>query len=280
MQDAPQEKFNIPLKIFLALLVFILISFLIFLLLKKNPTFENFFLNSSNREKTQLNEETKMQTLILSEIAKLSGRWAIAVKNLKTGNTYLFNENETFYAASLYKLTVMWAVLDAIEKGQLKETDQIARSLESMITVSDNESAIALAERMGWANIESLMHSEGIGGFDLTGKGSPYTTANATLDLLERIYRNTAISTNASVRMKELLFAQKINDRIPKYLPQDVKVGHKTGELSNSRHDAGIIIGKNSHYIFVFLSETSSPQTAAETIANLSAHIYNTLEEN
>ena len=78
--------------------------------------------------------------------------------------------------------------------------------------------------------------------------------------------------------MQNLLFGQKINDRIPKYLKKEVKVGHKTGELDALRHDAGIIIGQRGEYIFVFLSQTNVPADATETIALLSKKLLDALE--
>ena len=95
---------------------------------------------------------------------------------------------------------------------------------------------------------------------------------------MERIYKNTAVSPSASKEMLELLLAQQFNDRIPKYLPSVTRVGHKTGEIENFRHDAGIVIGQRGQYIFVFLSQTQNPTEAAETIATLSYEIYNALE--
>ena len=78
--------------------------------------------------------------------------------------------------------------------------------------------------------------------------------------------------------MKIFFFAKQINDRIPKYLPEDIKVGHKTGELDSLRHDVGIILGKKSDYIFVFLSNTTSTENTSEQIALLSKEVFDALE--
>lgn len=278
-----QEHSQIKIAV---LLIILALLFIFFHSYRKNPSkFEQFFLNSANKERQpRQNSDAKVTKIFLEEIAKLDGHWAIAVKDLKTDKTYFYNENDRFSSASLFKLAVMWSAFAAIEKGRMHEDDQLGAysvksALEAMITISDNESAILLAEKIGWVNIQSQLEKEKIIGFDLTSENSPYTTATATLNLLERIYHNTAVSNNASKQMKDLLLAQKINDRIPKYLPEEVKVAHKTGEIDSFKHDAGMVFGQKSHYIFVFLSETSSPQDAAETIATLSKKIYDALEE-
>lgn len=240
--------------------------------------FEPYFIGSENRvppKKTVENDN--LNTLISEEIGKLQGNWAVAVEDLKTGKTYLHNAEMELASASIYKLAVMWAAYQAIEDGEIKESD-VQNQLKSMITYSDNDSAIYLAETLDWANIEKLMAEENLSGFKLNDP-TPKTTAKSTLDLFERIYANTAVSQKSSQKMKNLLFAQQVNDRIPKYLSKEIKVGHKTGELDLLRHDTGIVIGKNSHYIFVFLTETPIPEEASENIALLSKKIFDELEQ-
>ena len=41
--------------------------------------------------------------------------------------------------------------------------------------------------------------------------------------------------------MLELLKAQTLNDKLPKYLPDQVIMAHKAGELDDVSHDAGIV---------------------------------------
>lgn len=250
----------------------------------QNQSTYQFFTGSKNVERQQdQKQKSRLEQIISIDIPKLQGSWAVVIRDLKTAKTYSYNENGVIPAASLYKLAVMWAVFDAIGNGQLNESDPagnttVEEALRLMITISDNDAATALSEKLGWVNITELMQKEGLTGFNLSTE-NPTTTAKATLDLLERIARNTAVSSKSSSEMKNLLFAQKINDRIPKYLPDDIKVGHKTGELDNLRHDAGIVLGKRGHYIFVFLSDTPRPEDASETIAQLSKKIYDILEQ-
>lgn len=269
-----------------------------------------FFLESKNRPPIQSKPQNKIYQITNPELTNLPGRWAIAVKNLKSNETYLLAADQKFPAASVYKLAVMWATYEALGKDELTpqevlsadkitldkivegredkvapETSQeivsltVENALRAAITISDNYPAILLAERLGWENIDSLMKKEGLGGIDLISQDAPIVSAKAVMDLLERIYRGTAVSAHASGEMKTLLANQKINDRIPKYLPSTVKVGHKTGELGNVRHDAGIVLGQKSHYIFVFLTETPNPTQASETIALLSKKIFDALED-
>ncbi len=250
--------------------------------------------------------------LIQEETADLPGKYAIYIKDLKSQESSSLNPDEKFASASLYKLAVMYKAFDALDKGEIQRQESVSgdkayldqrvsgkenvedlgreestevisspidEALRLMITISDNYSAILLAEKLGWAKIDTFMEEKGLAEINLVGPDSPNLTARATAQLLEQIYNNGAVSPKASEEMKKLLFAQKINDRIPKYLPRDIQVGHKTGELGAIRHDAGIVLGKRSHYIFVFLSETPAPLDAAENIALLSKKIFDELEK-
>ena len=300
------------LKILLILLSLILIS-LALTNIGKQTSKEQFFFGSKNLHLPKLRSDPQVDSVIKNSLSGLSGKYAVYIKDLKNQKSYQYNADKKFDSASLYKLAVMYKTYDAFEKNQLAKEDilsedivtldktlqgienetenidqpsqelvayNVAEALRLMITVSDNYSAILLAERLGWQNIDMLMEEEGLGQIDLIGEDSPAVTAKAVGDLLEKIYSGKAVDPQASAEMKSLLIAQKVNDRIPKYLPGDIKVGHKTGELESVRHDAGIVLGKNSHYIFVFLSETPIPEDATETIALLSSKIYNLLESN
>jgi len=256
-----------------------------------------------------------VEQLVANSTNNLAGQYAIYIKDLKSGKSYEVSSDEQIASASLYKLAVLWKTYDAVEKNEFKKDDlvsldkiaidkileekssnqegpqlqtdtepevvsyTVAEALRLMITISDNYSAILLSEKLGWQNIDSLMEKENLAGIDLTDGEVPTVTAKAVGDLLERIYRNTAVTAKDSQEMKTLLLAQKVNDRIPKYLPTDIKVAHKTGELDTLRHDAGIVYGKNSHYIFVFLSDTPTPKDASEEIAQLSKKFFDALEQ-
>ena len=155
----------------------------------------------------------------------------------------------------------------------------VQEALMLMITISDNYSAILLSEKLGWVNMDKFMEAEGFSEINLAGINSPNLTARSAGALLGKIYNKEAVSKKFSEEMINLLLAQKINDRIPKYLPVDTKVAHKTGELETIRNDVGIIYGKKADYIFVFLSDTKNPLDASEQIALLSEKIYQELEQ-
>lgn len=252
--------------------------------------------------KKEVEEKTaQINSIIKSTLGEKQAQYAVVVKDLKSGLFASLNQDKSFGAASIYKLAVMYKTYEQIEKGNISKSDlvtsttttpqspnptpqtqsvsySIGEALRLMITISDNNSAVVLAEKFGWAKMDKFLNDNGIQNFNLIGPNSPNVTAESTAMLFEKIYKKEAVSKNASEEMVNLLMGQKINDRIPKYLPKDVKVAHKTGELEGIRNDAGIVFGKKSDYIFVFLSNTSNPVNTSDSIAKLSKNIFNLLE--
>lgn len=295
-------------KFFLLIVSLLILGFYLFNF-KSAKSPDNFFTSSKNILLQSFAQDDNLpQQLIDQKTETQNGTWAIVIKNLKTQKAYFYNENQKLPAASLYKLAVMYKTYDAIEKGEIKEDDilsadtltldkilasdqdistdsepevvsaTVKNALQAMITVSDNYSAILLAEKLGWESIDFEMKNQGFDNIDLLSQNAPLVSAKSIMFMFERIYGNTAVTKLASQKMKALLLTQKVNDRIPKYLPQEIKVAHKTGELDNIRNDAGIVFGQKNDYIFVFLTETPAPGDATEEIAKFSKKIYDALE--
>ncbi|PJE58559.1 MAG: hypothetical protein COU81_00075 [Candidatus Portnoybacteria bacterium CG10_big_fil_rev_8_21_14_0_10_36_7] len=203
--------------------------------------------------------------------------FGIVIWDLKNNKQYLLNKDEQFKAASLYKLGVMYILFYLEEKGMLNtnKTD-IKENLDSMITASSNESALYLVDKYtGWSQINKLLKSKGLRNTDFE-KDPILTTPGDMARLLKLINDPNDLSPKASEKMFNLLARQEINDRIPKMLPKDVLVAHKTGELEDVRHDAGIITGfNNTKYILVIMTKNSNvPEDIKPVMAKISLEIY------
>ncbi|MBD3675519.1 MAG: serine hydrolase [Planctomycetaceae bacterium] len=71
------------------------------------------------------------------------------------------------------------------------------------------------------------------------GLGS--TTASEMLTLLTRLYRQELVSEDACETMLNHLLACQDESKLARFLPNGVKIAHKTGSVSNVRCDAGIL---------------------------------------
>lgn len=243
----------------------------------------------------------QLALMVESQLFQSLGNYGIVIKNLSNGESYYSNEHKKFETGSLYKLWVMGAVYEQISKGSLKMDDIVAGStgnlntpdasnsgevlnsppltvkdaLYKMITVSDNNSAILLTQKAGVKNIVEFMQEYNFSESSFGNATSlPQTTADDMALFFLTLYRGQMVSKDASQAMLNLLKQQKINGKIPKYLPDNLSVAHKTGELDEFSHDAGIVYDTRSNYIIVVLTQSNSRSQADERIAAIAQGVY------
>lgn len=227
--------------------------------------------------------------------------YGIVVKNLKTGEMYQMNQDEVLASASLYKLWVMATVFDEIQNGTLAEHDvltqdvtvlnekfniateaaeltegtvmmTVGEALERMITVSDNYAALLLSERVRNSTIQRFLTEHG---FTKSKLGQPpTTTAGETALFLEKLYNGDLADDTYTRQMLTLLKNQTLNNKIPRSLPDDVIIAHKTGELGEVTHDAGIVYDKGGDYILVVLSQGNNQAKQEDAIAAYAKTVY------
>ena len=245
-----------------------------------------------------------LKEVVDSSLKGTRGTYAIVIENLRTGESYMQNEKKKFEPASLYKLWILGTAFKQIKEGKLSRDEIITRdvkelndifkigtesaeltegtvtmkvndAIEQTITISHNYAALLLVSKIRNSNVSAFMREQG---FSSSRLGEPpQTIAEDIASFFEKLYEGTMIDGEYSKRMLDLLSQQKLNDRVPKYLPDDTEVAHKTGEVGGFKHDAGIIFGKDP-ILIVVLSESESPAGAAERIAKLSRNVFNYFE--
>lgn len=278
------------------------ISFLSFLNLEKSDN-SNILKPIGRFVEKNLKTDKKseeLEKIIQKELQDAEGTYAVTIKNLKTHEYYYYNEEKLFDTASLYKLWVMATIYNEIEKGNLSldkeigfdaqtinerldiasESAEITEgfvgntvegALERMITISDNYSAHILYLTTGWGKVGNFLEKYG---FKNSSTDKLQTTAFDIMSFYEKLYDGEIVSKSASDEMIEILKRQQLNDRIPKYLPENVETAHKTGELGAVKHDAGIVYSPKGDYIIVLLSETNNQTTASEIEAKISEKVW------
>jgi len=252
-------------------------------------------------------KETKKDSLtqiVQSIIPRSDNDYGIVIHHLNTNETYSQNDHRMFQSGSLYKLWVMATVYDQIKNGKLRETDilkqeipilnekfriatedaeltegtitlSIGDALYRMITVSDNYAALLLSEKVRLSTVAQFLKQHGFteSAVGTTG-GFPTATASDIAQFFTLLYQGKLINKKYDDNMLDLLKQQKLNHKIPKNLPEDIVVAHKTGELNLFTHDAGIVYTPKGDYIITILSESENPDQAEETIADISEIVY------
>ncbi|HLD29609.1 MAG TPA: serine hydrolase [bacterium] len=238
------------------------------------------------------------------------GKISVFIKDLKTGEALEINANQLFASASLVKIPLMAAVFAEEKRGNLLQDEKllcrkrnytrgsgqlkycgigkkfkISELMDYMITHSDNVATNMLTDKLGLETISGIFTRDF--GLKITNmdrsimdlrarrKGiENYTTAREMGELLDKIYTGELVSKRASGEMLAILRNQQIADRIPKYLPKELVIAHKTGLMRNSCHDAGIVFTQNGDFIVVVLTEKIRAKTAKKLIAGIAYKAY------
>jgi beta-lactamase class A len=229
----------------------------------------------------------------------------IYLKDLKTKKTWEYNADRLFRSASLIKLPIMIAVMDAVERGKISlDTELVITNRERMdgsgslkwardgtrlsvleivyrmVTESDNTATRLLIDRFGVDYFKSYFKQIGLAYTNITLEGMDltsgrvvkenYTTPREMGYLLEKIYNKEAVSKNMSEMMLDILKRNKSHSRIRKGVPLTWEVGHKTGLLRKSCSDVGIIFSPKGDYIIaVLLDDVVSYRSGKDFIAKI-----------
>jgi hypothetical protein len=115
--------------------------------------------------------------------------------------------------------------------------------------------------------MKSSLLNRRVADYDARSRGlENYTTARDMSLILEKIYRGNLVSEEVSTKCLEILLNQKSKDRIPRYLPQGLRVAHKTGLERTVCHDAGIVFDPNGDFLIVVLTEHSNKNSTSSKV--------------
>ena len=226
-------------------------------------------------------------------------------------NQSLYRGSSTLPSASMIKVFILARAYEDLRNGSLsrKETFTLTpenvvggagvlqgrpygtkvplqEALDLMITESDNTAANLLIDRLGMDRINSYLQSHGYSHSVLRRKmmdtkameeGRENMTSTRDVALLfKRLYRRNCVGPAQDREMLEIYKRQTDNDSIPGDLPQGTVVAHKTGEVSDVRHDGGIVYTPKGSYVLVIFTRNYTPY---ETMAGLSEKIYQAFVE-
>ena len=238
------------------------------------------------------------------------GNAGIYLKDLHTGRIWEYKADRIFPSASLIKLPIMAAIFDKIKSGsltlgtqiRLTRTERVGGSgslkwvrdgtslsvmeiIYKMITESDNTAARMLIDYVGMPQLVSAFKDLGLVHTNITQEGMSltsgriarenYTTPHEMAGLLESIYKGELIDRESSEFMLDVLKHTKSRSRLRKGLPLGWEIGHKTGLLRKSCHDAGIVFSPRGDYVIVVLtSEVPDYSSAKKFIARVAGLTY------
>jgi beta-lactamase class A len=241
-------------------------------------------------------------------------KYSISVKNLKTEETFKYNENAVASSASIIKILIMAEVMNQISKGilslgqriQIKKEDRIDYSILSMldnvntyslkdiitlmIVQSDNTAANILIDIAGMNNINSFGKQIGLKNtilqrkmldFEARKQGRENLTSSQDMAIfLELLYNGIIINKNYSNLMIDILKMQLDRSMLYLDIPDIVVIAHKSGELDYIDNEVGIFYGIKGDYIFSMLTWDAISNNYARKIVGTAAKIVYDYFEN
>lgn len=248
--------------------------------IKPLTTFQNQTLQD-NLEK-QLSTKPKWKHLIANK------KMAVGVVDLSNPNQVRFasvNGNHMMYAASLPKIAILLAAMDALEKGELEETDAVKKDMKIMISKSDNGAATRMIDRVGYEKIEGVMtdpkymlYDEDKGGGLWVGKRyggggdtnrepiknlSHAASVNQVCRYFYLLSHGKLVSENRSKQMLDIMGNPALHHKFVNTLDQvapKAKLFRKSGSWKTYHSDAILVWGNDPsrRYILVALIDDAS----------------------
>lgn len=213
---------------------------------------------------------------LAASVRERGARLGLVVEDVEAAERLEWGADEVFTAASVIKVPVLLAALrradagaldlDALVhvpvdgrvggSGVLKEMPSVERVslcdlLTLMIVVSDNTATNVVIDVLGFEPVAELLRDQGLAATRLARRmmdtaarergEENLTTAGETADLFCALVRGEVLAAAPRRTALDALSRQQVRDRLPRYLPPEVPVAHKTGELPGLRHDAGVL---------------------------------------
>ena len=178
---------------------------------------------------------------------------------------------------------------DAEVHAAIGKTMRINELALHMIATSSNLATNLLLDLIGLATVQRTIERFGLTGIDMRRgvedeKAYEHgivnrVTANGLVALLRLIAEERAYSPALSREMLDILHQQEFKKGIPARLPREVRVAHKTGDISTVAHDAGVVYAPDRQpYVIAILTEwTADAGSRSPTIATISHAVYDAL---
>jgi beta-lactamase class A len=155
-----------------------------------------------------------------------------------------------------------------------------------MIVLSDNQAANRLINKVGSGKINATMAQLGFkstvlrnlfDGAALPGFNGQLnqTSPGDMVGLLTRMTTEQLISPASSRAMRDLLLATRDTTRLPRLLPAEARVAHKSGWYQGVSNDVGIVYTPAGRFVVaVFTTGSDDAEGESRFIAEVSQALY------
>jgi beta-lactamase class A len=242
--------------------------------------------------------DAALTSAVQAAIAGAPGRTSVVVHNLQDGRYAAVNENEVYYAASLFKLGILLEAyrqrdagtldfskqltleqkyvdldLGTLEELGLKAGDLItvADAARAMVVVSDTPTAVLLQDTVGCTKADQTLVNLGITRTEFCNRELPATAADMTT-LLEAVASGSGVSDASRLEMISLLSKEYYRQGVFAGVPAGTFIAHKTGHYPTATHDVALVWGPSGPYVITVMTDQPSNWSI---VAALSSAVWN-----
>lgn len=190
------------------------------------------------------------------------------------------NDSHMMYAASLPKIAVLLAAMDAIDKGELPNSKEIQKDMRAMISKSNNQATTRMIDRVGYEKIEAVLrmpdyklYDEATGGGLWVGKryaagGRRYpepmkglshaATTKQVCSFYYQLVMGNLVNTLRSSQMLNIMEKPDLHHKFVNTLDRiapKARLFRKSGSWKNYHSDSVLVWGPERKYIIVALIE-------------------------
>ncbi|SHJ41568.1 beta-lactamase class A [Arenibacter nanhaiticus] len=214
-------------------------------------------------------------------------KMAVGIVDLRNPQQAKFasiNGAHMMYAASLPKIAILLSSMDAIEKGELQETDEIKRDMRLMISKSNNQASTRMIDRLGYDKIASVMtdpqykfYDKSRGGGLWVGKRyggggdtnreplknlSHAATVNQVCRYYYMLVNGKLVNNQRSKQMLDIMGEPELHHKFVNTLDQiapTAKLFRKSGSWKNFHSDSVLVWGKNPSRRYILVALVDDP---------------------
>jgi beta-lactamase class A len=242
--------------------------------------------------------DKKLTTQLQDVVKDFKGDIGVYVQNLKTGKTAAINADTLFPTASMVKVSILCAVMDKIEKGELKynqklgyrdsllyagsdilgsfkdkDTIMLSKVAMLMITMSDNTASLWLQKLAGGGiDINNWLDQNGFKYYRVNSRtpgrtdmqkryGWGVTTPYEMCKLFTMIREGKAVSPAASERMYRILGRIFWDERALSQIPPYVHSISKQGMVDAARSETVLVNAPHGDYVFCIATKNNKDQS-------------------
>ena len=216
-------------------------------------------LKAKRKEKQEVLVET-IKTIFAQESA--STAFSLGVYDLNRKEYFGYNDTNPQHAASVSKVLTGVMLLDKVDKGEIKLSDQMGAynvefQLEKLINISNEPSWALIDEKLG-IEPQNIFAKERLGLSSVDMNNNLMSVKDVTT-LLTMLAQKKILSESSRTRLFSYMQKTESEDLFsPAFFKNNVTFYHKTGKYLGEGHDAAIVKHKKNPFVLVVFSDNNT----------------------